>query len=267
VNLDRTSLQAGLITLVLAWPVHQAVDWALRPTLERVLLGSRPDAQEPDLPPGAQPSTPPVAAAAPVESLASARVEGMLRTADGIPVTDEVVELESRALEVRYTATTDPHGRFVMAEVRPGSDYEVRVETDGRFGNLARRGVGISGGSASLALSFEPFAAAGLNDAEEDDEGYYILYGHVVGDRGEPLAGARLSLSRSHTGAVSSATRTEVTDAAGEFLFMELGSGTHELTASAEGFLDARESHHVSSDTGRVELRLRRSAPVRRRRR
>jgi hypothetical protein len=333
VTLDRATIQAGLITLALAWPVHQGVEWTLGPLLERVLVAE----PSPSLPPVAAAPEPRLEVAAvepvgvPVAAVPSARVEGTLRTGDGTPVPDEIVVLASQAHGARYGATTDRRGRFSLPDVRPGFDYEVHVETAGRYQSLFRSGVNVPAEGASLELVVEPLAPARLAGRMVDvngvaipertlllqashvpgltlsitgdergyfrvdeaptglltfttrtipnlkvrgpllapdddvdlrvvlDEGEYELGGRVLGDHGVPVLGAQLKLAWSHkqAGAISSSSRTAVSDGLGGFRFFDLGPGRHELAVRAAGYEDARATVDVFWNAGDVELRLR----------
>jgi hypothetical protein len=177
-TIDRATVQAALITLALAWPVHQGVDFVLRPVLERLPWLAAPPSSS--LPPVAAAPAPriEVAALAPVAEpappLPAARVDGTLRTGDGTPVPGETVVLESGALGARYFATSDARGRFAIPDVRLGFDYEVRVPTEGRYGALVRSGVNVPPEGATLELVLEPIARARLAGRMVDVDGVAI---------------------------------------------------------------------------------------------
>jgi hypothetical protein len=114
-----------------------------------------------------------------------AQVAGTLRTRDGMPVPDEAVELSSWALETSYGATSDARGRFAIPNVALGSDYEVRVSSEGRYRDIATRGLAVTAEGVRLDLVLEPLAGA-------------RLAGRMVDADGVPIASRTLLLQGSH---------------------------------------------------------------------
>ena len=125
--------------------------------------------------------------AAPAESAwPVAQVTGALHTQDGTPVPVESVELESSTLEASYFGASDARGRFSIPGVAPGSDYEVRVLSDGRYRDYLRRGVTVTVEGLALELVLTPLASA-------------RLAGRMVDAEGVPIPHRTLLLQSSHT--------------------------------------------------------------------
>jgi hypothetical protein len=100
-------------------------------------------------------------------------------------VPDETLTLESWALEARYGATTDERGHFEIPDVRPAFDYELRVDTDGRYESLVRTGVHVPAEGLALELVVEPLGSA-------------RLAGRIVDVDGVPIPRRTLLLEASH---------------------------------------------------------------------
>jgi hypothetical protein len=95
------------------------------------------------------------------------------------------VELASPALELRYSATSNPLGRFAIRDVVAGADYAVRVASEGRYRDYAEDGILVAADGAVLELVLEPLARA-------------HLVGRMVDADGTPIAGRTLLLEASH---------------------------------------------------------------------
>jgi len=186
VKLDRPTLLAALVTLVLAAPVYLLLEWVIMHA-NRALetqLAAEPPSSPPPVTAAPDVALAPAPAAAPVEGLPVASVTGLLHTADGTPVPAEVVELESRALERRHEGISDARGRFSIPDVSLGFDYEVRVASDGRHRGFVRSGVQVPPEGLTLDLILEPLAGASLT-------------GRMVDAEGAPLPGRSLLLQAS----------------------------------------------------------------------
>jgi hypothetical protein len=194
VTIDRPTLLAAAITLALAVPVYQLIDWTLGPTFVR-LAAWRAREAAPSLrtavavPEPAPDRAPALPTGEPAEVLPTARVEGVLHTVDGTPVSGETVELESGALGVRTAGTSDASGRFSIPNLPPGAAYELRVDSDGRYRSLVQSGLDVTAEGLSLDLVLEPLARARLT-------------GRMVDPDGEPLPWRTLLLRASHVPAL-----------------------------------------------------------------
>ena len=192
--LDRATWIAAAVTLAAAAPIHLLICQLPFPDSSRVATGEWTSVVEPAAPRSGAAGAPlpeervapaPVAAAPPEPSVPVARVTGRLHTPDGTPIPGEAVELESWSLETRYFATSDARGRFSIPDVAPGSDYEVRVESDGRYRTKTRSGVVIPAEGLELDLALEPAARA-------------RLAGRMVDAHGTSIPGRTLLLQGSH---------------------------------------------------------------------
>jgi hypothetical protein len=190
VTIDRPTILAAVATLAAAVPVYSVLRSIPVPDPFVLVADRTPNERE---------TLPPVEAAGPVpeaevaslpelepEDLGPvAQVAGTLRTRDGTPVPDEAVELSSWALEASYGATSDARGRFTIPNVALGSDYEVRVSSEGRYRDVATRGLAVTAEGVRLDLVLEPLAGA-------------RLAGRMVDADGVPIASRTLLLQGSH---------------------------------------------------------------------
>ena len=174
-RIDRATRLAAAFTLAAAAPVHVLLVGLV---LGVQLLQNAPHAEPvAALPPVATRGAPkpepagPQPAAPPMQPAPVAQVVGALRTEDGTPVPGEAVELESAALAASYVGTSDVRGRFLVSNVAPASDYEVRVLTDGRYRDYAERGVAVMAEGLALDIVLEPLASARLAGRMVDAEG------------------------------------------------------------------------------------------------
>jgi hypothetical protein len=90
------------------------------------------------------------------------------------------------------------------------------------------------------------------------DWGDRTLAGRVLDDRGDPVGGAKLSLSWSNTNGdmQSTSRRTAQTDSTGIFRFTQLGPGEHLLDVRASGYHALQEYYDVGRDSADVAVRL-----------
>ena len=154
--------------------------------------------------------------------------------ADGTPLPDFSLWLRvaSPSEQQHRVVTSDRNGRFTVADLPQGElSFSTRASPHFRI----------------TGVQFAPE----VRDRVQLwlDLGSYEARGYVLDADGEPLPGSRVSLTWSLIdGAVQSrSTRETVTDAAGWFLFTQLGPGWHTLTVDAPGHRPARLDHYVSS--------------------
>lgn len=259
-TIDRPTLVAALVTLAAAAPVYLVMQ-SLVSGVERLAFAAA-DATRTEAtavvgePVGREAKPEPTPASGSSEPAAVARVTGTLRTADGTPVPDEAVELSSGTLEARYSATSDARGRFAMADVAPGSGYEVRVSSQGRYREHWQQGLVVPDEGLTLELVLEPLAGA-------------RLAGRMVDAEGVPIPGRTLLLEASHgaaqllvtgderghfriedapTGRLTFTTRTVphlkvrgplLTPAAEQEVLLVLDEGSHQLGGRVVGDRDA----------------------------
>ena len=90
------------------------------------------------------------------------------------------------------------------------------------------------------------------------DVGNNFTEGRVINANGDPVSGARTSLSWSfNDGAISSRSlRKTVTGANGHFTFSQLGPGLHTLIIEAAGYRTARIEYQVGVNSGAIEVKL-----------
>lgn len=177
-RIDRATFQAAGIALVLAAPVYYTLE-AILGFVERA-LPTRTAPPEVELPAVAAPrlelpleAEPP--AVGPVPILRVADVSGTLRTAEGAPVRNEIVELQSGFRGERYAARSNWRGYFSIPDVAVGRAYQVRVDSEGRYRELTEA-VDVPGGGLQLDLVLEPLART-------------VLTGRMVDPGGAPVPG------------------------------------------------------------------------------
>jgi hypothetical protein len=142
--------------------------------------------------------------------------------------------------------TGDSQGRFVVDAVPEG---EIVFQTRS-FPELTVSGIEISAGAAkSVRVPL--------------DLGAHSVGGHVVDAEGAPVAGASIFLysSRIENAVQSRSRRETLVDSNGYFLFTQLGSGPHTLTAQAAGFQGTTVEHRVGMDEPTRVLQLQSVSP------
>ncbi|MDH3916071.1 MAG: carboxypeptidase-like regulatory domain-containing protein [Chromatiales bacterium] len=102
----------------------------------------------------------------------TAAVSGTLRSPRGDPVAGETVQLQSAALDTRYTATSGADGAFTMGAVEPGSDYRVTVHPRGAYENYWQQDIAIDHPGTMIEITLQPLASGRLTGRMIDVEGY-----------------------------------------------------------------------------------------------
>lgn len=115
------------------------------------------------------------AAAEPAPALPVADVFGTLRTTEGSPVPNEIVELRSSSHAERYAGRSDWRGRFSIPDVAVGGAYQLHIDSGGRYRDLAEV-VDVPGDGLQLDLVLDPLARA-------------VLAGRMVDPDGAPVPG------------------------------------------------------------------------------
>jgi len=149
--------------------------------------------------------------------------------------------VSSAATRSAVPISGDERGDFLLAEAPAGSlTFDTRSSP-----RLEVHGVVLpAGGERDVLLVL--------------DWGEQELTGEVVDDRGDPVAGAEVSLFWSHAnGDVRSTSRRATrTNPNGSFRFSQLSSGEHRLEVRAAGYHAIRERHDVGRHAAEVEIRL-----------
>ena len=143
------------------------------------------------------------------------------------------------------SVTGDSSGHFTLNDLPEGGvTLQTRSAPDFTFSGIKVA----SGGTTEARLIF--------------DTGDCKLEGFVLDSQGErlPLAKVRLTWSMNQDGTLSRSSRETVTDAAGYFLFMNLGAGSHELSISKDDYRPVRQDAAVNSESKAIVLRLAKNA-------
>ena len=179
-----------------------------------------------------------------LEALATGRLTGRMIDVDGHPVPGFRLWLfNNGASRSGLPLSSDERGYFELAEAPAGS---LTFATRGAPQHTVS-GVSLpAGGEREVSLIL--------------DWGALVMAGEVLGDRGDPVGGALVSLSWSDTnGAIrSTSSRTMRTDPSGLFRFTRLGPGEHVLEVRAAAYRVVQERHDVGQYAGEVEVRLER---------
>jgi hypothetical protein len=177
-----------------------------------------------------------------LEPLFKGRLVGRMVDAEGNPVPGfRLWVVSSGATRSALPITSDEWGDFELEEAPAGSiSFDTRASP-----RLVQNGVVLpAGGEREVVLVL--------------DWGEHELTGAVIGEGGDPIAGAEALLSWSHAnGDVrSTSQRATRTDPTGTFRFSQLGPGKHRLDVRAPGYHDAQEHHEVGRHAAEVEIRL-----------
>jgi hypothetical protein len=177
-----------------------------------------------------------------LESLSTGRLVGRMVDAEGNRVPGfRLWVVSSAATRSAVPISSDERGYFELAEAPAGSlSFDTRSSP-----RLAVSGVLLpADGEREVILVL--------------DWGDQELIGEVVGERGEPIAGAEVSLSWSHANGDirSRSQRATRTNASGSFRFAQLGPGEHRLDVRAAGYRAVQEQHEVGRHAADVQVRL-----------
>jgi protocatechuate 3,4-dioxygenase beta subunit len=177
-----------------------------------------------------------------LESFPTGRLTGRMVDVEGDAVPGfRLWVLNTAAVRGAVPITSDELGDFELNEAPAGSvSFDTRSSP--RF---LITGVSLpEGGQADVWLVL--------------DWGSYEMAGKVLGDRGDPVGGARVVLGWSHdeAGTKSTSSREVRTDTEGRFRFAQLGPGGHVLDVSAPGFSRLTESYVVGPHPDELEIRL-----------
>jgi hypothetical protein len=182
-----------------------------------------------------------------LETSGEVRLSGQMVDPDGRPVPAFGLWLTTAQGGMGpLLVTGDSQGRFVVDAVPEG---EIVFQTRS-FPELTVSGIEISAGAAkSVRVPL--------------DLGAHSVGGHVVDAEGAPVAGAFIFLysSRIENAVQSRSRRESLVDSNGYFLFTQLGSGPHTLTAQAAGFRGTTVEHRVGMDEPTMVLQLQRVSP------
>jgi hypothetical protein len=142
--------------------------------------------------------------------------------------------------------TGDARGRF-SADRLPEGEVVLQTRSDPL---LSVTGITLSAGSSTLVRL--PL-----------DVGSQTLGGHVVDAQDRPVAAARASLqwSQDLSGVRGRSRRETACDAAGYFLFTQLGSGEHTLAVTAPAYRGVTLQHRVGADGQDIVVRILRASP------
>ena len=182
-----------------------------------------------------------------LEPIATGSLSGRILDPLGDAVPGFRLWLRSReALGNTMDVTSDSDGNFALEDVPAG---ELIFETRS-FPRLAVRGT-------QFDPENSPEGAAGTATELIIDWGTSLLHGIVVDAQGQPVGGAKISLSWSahFDDAQSSSIRHTVTDAAGTFTYSELAEVEHKLSASANGY-QTGQTTVVPGDGGELRIEL-----------
>ncbi len=181
-----------------------------------------------------------------LKSLETGRLVGRMIDEQGNPVVGfRLWVVASGATQGAMPISSDDQGYFELAEAPAGSlTFDTRSSP-----RLAVRGVTLQpGGEQDVVLV--------LDWGEEE------LTGEVGGERGEPIAGAEVSLSWSHASGdvLGTSQRTTRTNPDGSFRFQQLGPGQHHLKVRAPGYRSIEEHYDIGEHAAEVEVRLEQDA-------
>jgi protocatechuate 3,4-dioxygenase beta subunit len=181
-----------------------------------------------------------------LKALETGRLAGRMIDEEGSPVVGfRLWVAASGAIQGAVPISSDQQGYFELAEAPAGSlSFDTRSSP-----RLAIRGVDLqAGGDQDVVLV--------LDSGEEE------LSGKVRGERGDPIAGAELSLSWAHASGnvLSTSRRTTTTHPDGSFRFQQLGPGQHRLEVRAHGHRSIEERYDIGGYAAEVEIRLERDA-------
>jgi hypothetical protein len=177
-----------------------------------------------------------------VEPYEFGEVSGRMINLDGSPVPDfHMVLRNTESSTVNAFVSSDADGNFALAEAPAGELVMASQSTPA----ILVRGVRLDPGDelhVPLIL----------------DWGEHEIRGLVVDRYGNPVPASRIVLKWFHQadGISSRATRRTAADAQGNFLFSQLGPGSHSLEVDAPGFHTATLDHDASRQGYELTVRL-----------
>ncbi len=181
-----------------------------------------------------------------LESLATGRLTGRMVDAEGNPLPGFRLWLGGASVRSALPVSSDEQGFFELADAPAGSlSFDTRASPRLRVSGLMLR----EGGDADVLLVL--------------DSGDHEMAGKVLDDRGDPVAGAQVSLSWSHAsgGLQSTSERVTATDPSGSFRLSHLGPGEHLLEVRAAGYRTVQEYRGADRYAAELEVRLDPNAP------
>jgi 5-hydroxyisourate hydrolase-like protein (transthyretin family) len=176
-----------------------------------------------------------------LETLATGRLMGRMVDVQGNPLPRLRIWLEGASARSAVPISGDERGFFELEEAPAGSlSFNTRTSPRLHVSGLTLR----AGGEADVLLVL--------------DWGEQEMAGVVLDDRGDPVAGAQVSLSWSQAsgGLQSTSQRATGTDPTGSFRFSQLGPDEHRLEVRAPGYRTVQERHAVGRNAAEVEVRL-----------
>ena len=181
-----------------------------------------------------------------LESLATGRLTGRMVDVEGSPLPGFRLWLGGASVRSAVPVSGDERGYFELEEAPAGSlSFDTRASPRLRISGPTLR----AGGEAEVLLVL--------------DSGDQEMAGEVLDDRGDPVAGAQVSLSWSHAsgGLRSTSQRTTSTGPSGVFRFSQLGPGEHLLEVRAAGYRPVQEYRDADRYAAELEVRLDPNAP------
>jgi hypothetical protein len=177
-----------------------------------------------------------------LDSLGTGRLTGRMIDSEQEPIPNFRIWLvRAGATRSAVPITSDAEGYFELAEA-PAGDLSFDTRSSPR---LTVSGVSLpADGEADVRLVL--------------DSGDHELEGRVLGDRGDPVGGAEVSLSWSHGRgrAHSTSKRSTRSDGKGVFRFTQLGPGEHLLEVRASGYAAEAVLHEIGRYARELEVRL-----------
>jgi hypothetical protein len=177
-----------------------------------------------------------------LESLSTGRLRGRMVDAEGNALPGfRLWVVSSVATRNALPISSDERGDFELADAPAGSLS---------FGTRASPRLAVQG--VELAAGAERDVVLVLDWGEQE------ITGQVVDERGDPIAGAEVSLSWSYANGdvVSTSQRATRTNPNGSFRFGQLGPGEHRLDVRTPGYRAVQEYHDAGRYAPEVEIRL-----------
>ena len=150
----------------------------------------------------------------------------------------------------QWVTETDDRGEYRVGSLRPGRYVVTTGPGQRAIANVSLKagddinGVNLLIDAPRPAADDEPGDVA---PATLDGRGTAVVQGRVIGDSGEPLAGARLRLMRHGMN-----VRTGSADANGHYLLQGIPEGRYTLLAMSTGYVAVEYGQRRSRETGRT---------------